>query len=170
MQQQKFDNMIQVLTYFADQCDMFKPMLEGVNTLKDENTLLKEKLKTTNIINNRLQLNSTFSADYANFGIATVKNVNEEDENLKISNEKDLYNLIEAVIKVGKDNYIRTDMEYKLSFYNMIEKISDENYLKLNNMIKKQNEEQSVLPIDKKEDKESVIKDNKEQSTDTISK
>ena len=31
-----FNNMIEVLGYFADQCDMFKPMLYGVNQLKEE--------------------------------------------------------------------------------------------------------------------------------------
>lgn len=34
-----FNNMIEVLAYFADQCDMFKPMLDGVTQLKEESDL-----------------------------------------------------------------------------------------------------------------------------------
>ena len=36
----QFNNMIQVLTYFANQCDMFRPMLEGVESLQQENQYL----------------------------------------------------------------------------------------------------------------------------------
>ncbi|WP_304576589.1 hypothetical protein [Romboutsia ilealis] len=31
-----FNNMIEVLGYFADQCDMFKPLLDGVTQLQNE--------------------------------------------------------------------------------------------------------------------------------------
>ena len=137
MEQQNFENMVQVLGYFAEQCDLFKPMLDGVYALKTENVQLKEKVKSTNIVHNRLQLNSAFSADYANFGIATVKSTtpNPEGDNLKISHEEDLYNLIKAVIKVGKDNYVRADMEYKLDFYSMVGRITDDQYLELYQMV-----------------------------------
>ena len=40
----QFNNMIQVLTYFANQCDMFRPMLEGVESLQQENQYLKQEL------------------------------------------------------------------------------------------------------------------------------
>ena len=131
--EQQFNNMIQVLTYFADQCDMYKPMLDGVQHLKDQNEILKDQLKQSVIIQNRLQLESSFSADYANFGIATVNaasvdnvDVAREQTYRSISKEDDLYSLIKSVIAIGKDNYNKKDMEYKLDFYSMIEKIDFE--------------------------------------------
>lgn len=154
MEQQNFDNMIKVLSYFAEQCELFKPMLDGVTTLKSENDYLNAKLKYTTTINNRLQLGSTFSADYANFGITTVKTTGgdtESEKDPKISHTNDLYNLIKAVIKVGKDNYVRTDMEYKLDFYNMLERISLEQYMELLSIIKEQHSvitPEPIKPID----------------------
>lgn len=45
MDKNYFDNMIQVLTYFADSCDMFQPILDGVNDLWEENQNLKAEIE-----------------------------------------------------------------------------------------------------------------------------
>lgn len=168
----QFNNMIQVLTYFADQCDMYKPMLDGVQHLKDQNDLLKEQLKQSVIIQNRLQLESSFSADYANFGIATVNaaSVDKVDVARKqtyksISKEDDLYGLIKSVIDIGKDNYNKKDMEYKLDFYSMIEKIDFDKYMELIELIESQHEDETV-----KEDVEESIPSKEETSKDEENK
>lgn len=147
MNNDQFQNMIQVLSYFASQCNMFKPMLDGVTSLQQENVYLKEELDKSIIIQNRMQLNTAFSADYANFGVAVSKNENEETGTIKAEKEKnDLYNLIKSVITVGRDNYVRKDMEYKLDFYSMIEKISFEQYMELLDLLIMQDSE-DIIPI-----------------------
>ena len=137
----QFNNMIQVLTYFADQCDMFKPMLEGVAGLQQENEFLRQELDKSIIVQNRMQLNTTFSADYANFGVA-VNKASAEGEAVANSSPKkeedDLYNLIKSVIEIGKDNYDKADMEYKLDFYSMIDKLSFDRYIELWDLIETQ--------------------------------
>ena len=170
--EQQFNNMIQVLTYFADQCDMYKPMLDGVQHLKDQNELLKDQLKQSVIIQNRLQLESSFSADYANFGIATVNaasvnkvDVAREQTYKSISKEDDLYSLIKSVIDIGKDNYNKKDMEYKLDFYSMIEKIDFDKYMELIELIESQHEDETV-----KEDVEESIPSKEETSKDEENK
>lgn len=166
--EQQFNNMIQVLTYFADQCDMYKPMLDGVQHLKDQNEILKDQLKQSVIIQNRLQLESSFSADYANFGIATVNtasvdnvDVAREQTYKSVSKEDDLYSLIKSVIDIGKDNYNKKDMEYKLDFYSMIEKIDFDKYMELIELIESQHEDETV-----KEDVEESIPSKEETSKD----
>lgn len=168
----QFNNMIQVLTYFADQCDMYKPMLDGVQHLKDQNEILKDQLKQSVIIQNRLQLESSFSADYANFGIATVNaasvdnvDVAREQTYKSISKEDDLYSLIKSVIDIGKDNYNKKDMEYKLDFYSMIEKIDFDKYMELIELIESQHEDETV-----KEDVEESIPSKEETSKDEENK
>ena len=170
--EQQFNNMIQVLTYFADQCDMYKPMLDGVQHLKDQNETLKDQLKQSVIIQNRLQLESSFSADYANFGIATVNaasvdkvDVAREQTYKSISKEDDLYSLIKSVIAIGKDNYNKKDMEYKLDFYSMIEKIDFDKYMELIELIESQHEDETV-----KEDVEESIPSKEETSKDEENK
>lgn len=170
--EQQFNNMIQVLTYFADQCDMYKPMLDGVQHLKDQNELLKDQLKQSVIMQNRLQLESSFSADYANFGIATVNaasvdnvDVTREQTYKSISKEDDLYSLIKSVIDIGKDNYNKKDMEYKLDFYSMIEKIDFDKYMELIELIESQHEDETV-----KEDVEESIPSKEETSKDEENK
>ena len=170
--EQQFNNMIQVLTYFADQCDMYKPMLDGVQHLKDQNELLKDQLKQSVIIQNRLQLESSFSADYANFGIATVNaasvdkvDVAREQTYKSVSKEDDLYSLIKSVIDIGKDNYNKKDMEYKLDFYSMIEKIDFDKYMELIELIESQHEDETV-----KEDVEESIPSKEETSKDEENK
>lgn len=170
--EQQFNNMIQVLTYFADQCDMYKPMLDGVQHLKDQNEVLKDQLKQSVIIQNRLQLESSFSADYANFGIATVNaasvdnvDVAREQTYKSISKEDDLYSLIKSVIDIGKDNYNKKDMEYKLDFYSMIEKIDFDKYMELIELIESQHEDETV-----KEDVEESIPSKEETSKDEENK
>lgn len=170
--EQQFNNMIQVLTYFADQCDMYKPMLDGVQHLKDQNEVLKDQLKQSVIIQNRLQLESSFSADYANFGIATVNaasvdnvDVAREQTYKSISKEDDLYSLIKSVIAIGKDNYNKKDMEYKLDFYSMIEKIDFDKYMELIELIESQHEDETV-----KEDVEESIPSKEETSKDEENK
>ena len=170
--EQQFNNMIQVLTYFADQCDMYKPMLDGVQHLKDQNEILKDQLKQSVIIQNRLQLESSFSADYANFGIATVNaasvdnvDVAREQTYKSISKEDDLYSLIKSVIDIGKDNYNKKDMEYKLDFYSMIEKIDFDKYMELIELIESQHEDETV-----KEDVEESIPSKEETSKDEENK
>lgn len=170
--EQQFNNMIQVLTYFADQCDMYKPMLDGVQHLKDQNEILKDQLKQSVIIQNRLQLESSFSADYANFGIATVNaasvdnvDVASEQTYKSVSKEDDLYSLIKSVIAIGKDNYNKKDMEYKLDFYSMIEKIDFDKYMELIELIESQHEDETV-----KEDVEESIPSKEETSKDEENK
>lgn len=133
----QFDNMIQVLTYFANQCDMFRPMLEGVESLQQENQYLKQELDKSIIVQNRMQLNTTFSADYANFGVIVASqsvaddNSEEEKSAATKSVKDDLYNLFKSVISIGKDNYDKADMEYKLDFYSMIDKLDFDRYIEL---------------------------------------
>lgn len=149
MAEQNFENMIQVLSYFAEQCDLFKPMLDGVTSLKDENTKLKEGVWNASMLNNRVQLGTTFSADYANFGISRTALADldkAEQESLKYSQQKDLYNLFKSVIMIGKDNYIRQDMEYKLMFYFTNGGLLFEDYTDLTNMIFLQHDKPTVKP------------------------
>lgn len=183
--EQQFNNMIQVLTYFADQCDMFKPMLEGVQQLQSQNTELKGQLEQSVIVQNRLQLETSFSADYANFGIATVNvtnddsvSVNNQESYKPVSKENDLYDLIKSVINVGKDNYNKKDMEYKLDFYSMIEKIDFDKYSELIGLIESQHteveppkdentstKEENKTP--ENDDSSNPIEDNKDTSATT---
>lgn len=141
----QFDNMIQVLTYFANQCDMFRPMLEGVESLQQENIYLRDELEKSLIIQNRMQLNTTFAADYANFGVITASLSEAGEESIYVESAKDdLYNLFKSVIYVGKDNYDRADMEYKLDFYSMIDKIDFDRYTELWDLIDSQHAEDIV--------------------------
>lgn len=153
----QFDNMIQVLTYFANQCNMFTPMLEGVKALKEENTNLQKQIEEKTITQNRLQLNSTFSADYANFGVA----VNAVAYAVNSQENKDLYNLIKAVIEVGKDNYNRDTVEYMLDFYSMVDKLSFEDYEELWTLMDSQTAE--MLPS-LGEDEQLTTEEDTEQS------
>lgn len=148
-QNPNFENMIQVLSYFAEQCDLFKPMLDGVTSLQDDNTKLKDGVWNASMLNNRVQLNTTFSADYANFGINSAKSTGvdeESQENAKYSQQKDLYKLFKAVIMIGKDNYVKADMEYKLFFYYFNGGLLFDDYTDLTNMIYSQHDKPSVKP------------------------
>lgn len=150
-----FNNMIQVLTYFADQCDMFAPMLQGVKDLNEKNQILDEKIRQTNILYDRMQLNATYLADNANFGVeilktpeaeaavTALKNI-EPKENISFN---DRYNLIKAVISVGKDNYDREKMEQLLDFYSMLNIINSLQYEKLLNIIDEQHEEPGIIEM-----------------------
>lgn len=148
-----FDNMVQVLTYFANQCDMFKPMLEGVYELDKKNKMLDDKIKETNILYDRMQLNATYLADNANFGVAMVKSpdgesvisTNIDSKNILI---EDRYNLIKAVINVGKDNYDKDKMEQLLDFYSMVNILDFDRYTELLGIIDEQHKEiPTVLPV-----------------------
>ena len=145
----QFDNMIQVLTYFANQCDLFKPMLEGVESLQQENAYLKDELEKSLIVQNRMQLNTTFSADYANFGVvvaseSVVEDTSEEKSAAEKSVEDDLYNLFKSVISIGRDNYNRKDMEYKLDFYSMVDKLDFDRYIELWDLIDSQHADEII--------------------------
>lgn len=145
----QFDNMIQVLTYFANQCDLFKPMLEGVESLQQENAYLKNELEKSLIVQNRMQLNTTFSADYANFGVvvaseSVVEDTSEEKSAAEKSVEDDLYNLFKSVISIGKDNYDRKDMQYKLDFYSMVDRLDFDRYIELWDLIDSQHAEEDI--------------------------
>lgn len=145
----QFDNMIQVLTYFANQCDLFKPMLEGVESLQQENAYLKDELEKSLIVQNRMQLNTTFSADYANFGVvvaseSVVEDTSEEKSAAEKSVEDDLYNLFKSVISIGKDNYDRKDMQYKLDFYSMVDRLDFDRYIELWDLIDSQHADEDV--------------------------
>lgn len=145
----QFDNMIQVLTYFANQCDLFKPMLEGVESLQQENAYLKNELEKSLIVQNRMQLNTTFSADYANFGVvvasqSVVEDTSEEKSAAEKSVEDDLYNLFKSVISIGKDNYDRKDMQYKLDFYSMVDRLDFDRYIELWDLIDSQHADEDV--------------------------
>lgn len=156
----QFDNMIQVLTYFANQCDMFRPMLEGVESLQQENIYLRDELEKSLIIQNRMQLNTTFAADYANFGVITASLSEAGEESIYVESAKDdLYNLFKSVICVGKDNYDRADMEYKLDFYSMIDKIDFDRYTELWDLIDSQHAEDIVddeMNVETEEEEEVV--------------
>lgn len=175
----QFNNMIQVLTYFANQCDMFRPMLEGVESLQQENQYLKQELDKSIIVQNRMQLNTTFSADYANFGVAVASACSNDEKATK--NEKDdLYNLFKSVISVGRDNYNKEDMEYKLDFYSMIEKLDFDRYIELWDLIESQyaeieepstDEEQDTnLPGDSVSENETTTEEEKEEETSLLSR
>ena len=145
----QFDNMIQVLTYFANQCDLFKPMLEGVESLQQENAYLKDELEKSLIVQNRMQLNTTFSADYANFGVvvaseSVVEDTSEEKSAAEKSVEDDLYNLFKSVISIGKDNYDRKDMQYKLDFYSMVDRLDFDRYIELWDLIDSQHADENI--------------------------
>lgn len=157
----QFDNMIQVLTYFANQCDLFRPMLEGVESLQQENIFLRNELEKSLIVQNRMQLNATFSADYANFGV-TVASLSEDEEPSYSKNEKDdLYNLFKSVICVGKDNYDKADMEYKLDFYSMIDKIDFDKYIELWDLIDIQHAEDTTEIEEELHEEETAKKNTK---------
>lgn len=154
----QFDNMIKVLTYFANQCDMFRPMLEGVESLQQENIFLREQLNQSTIVNNRMHLNATFSADQANFGVAVSKNT--EDEIVVAEKEKeDLYVLIKSVIEVGADNYDRANMEYVLDFYSMIDKIDFDKYAELWDLMDSQIVEEPQTEDEELEEDEPTVEE-----------
>lgn len=181
----QFNNMIQVLTYFANQCDMFRPMLEGVESLQQENQYLKQELDKSIIVQNRMQLNTTFSADYANFGVvvasqSVVEDTSKEESAATKSVEDDLYNLFKSVISIGKDNYDKKDMQYKLDFYSMVEKLDFDRYVELWDLIESQyaeiegpstDEEQDAnLPGDSASENEATTeKENKEEKEEEAS-
>lgn len=150
-----FNNMIQVLTYFADQCDMFAPMLQGVKDLNEKNQILDEKIRQTNILYDRMQLNATYLADNANFGVEILKTPEAEAAATALKNIEpkenisfnDRYNLIKAVISVGKDNYDREKMEQLLDFYSMLNIINSLQYEKLLNIIDEQHEEPGIIEM-----------------------
>ncbi|MGL4877902.1 hypothetical protein [Paraclostridium dentum] len=154
---QKFDNMIKVLAYFADQCDMFQPMLEGVTSLKEENELLTKRVKEFNITQNRMLLNSTYSAHYANFGIETARleatsagknGYNPAD--IKNISVNDLIDLFTKVIIVGRQNYDRYEMETMLDFYFMIEIMDFDTYMNLWDLMdaQEQEEDEPLIPLE----------------------
>ena len=175
----QFNNMIQVLTYFANQCDMFRPMLEGVESLQQENQYLKQELDKSIIVQNRMQLNTTFSADYANFGVAVASQYSNNEKAAK-NEQDDLYNLFKSVISVGRDNYDREDMEYKLDFYSMIEKLDFDRYIELWDLIESQyaeieepstDEEQDTnLPGDSVLENEATTEEEKEEEASLLSR
>lgn len=167
-----FNNMIQVLSYFADQCDMFDPMLQGVKDLNEKNQMLDDKIRQTNILYDRMQLNATYLADNANFGVEMVKSptgelpatINIDPKNILI---EDRYNLIKAVINIGKDNYDKEKMEQLLDFYNMVNILSLERYEELLNIIDEQHKEvvldfPTVLPAKLPENTEELESTKKE--------
>ena len=170
----QFNNMIQVLTYFANQCDMFRPMLEGVESLQQENQYLKQELDKSIIVQNRMQLNTTFSADYANFGVAVTSQYSNNEKAAK-NEQDDLYNLFKSVISVGRDNYDREDMEYKLDFYSMIEKLDFDRYIELWDLIESQyteieepsvdEEQDTSLPGDSVSENEATTEEEKEEAS-----
>ena len=168
-----FNNMIQVLSYFADQCDMFDPMLQGVKDLNEKNQMLDDKIRQTNILYDRMQLNATYLADNANFGVEMVKSptgelpvsINIDPKNILI---EDRYNLIKAVIKVGKDNYDKERMEQLLDFYSMVNILDFDRYAELVEIIEEQHKEDIpvVLPLDLPEEKlEPTDKEKKKEAT-----
>lgn len=175
----QFNNMIQVLTYFANQCDMFRPMLEGVESLQQENQYLKQELDKSIIVQNRMQLNTTFSADYANFGVAVTSQYSNNEKAAK-NEQDDLYNLFKSVISVGRDNYDREDMEYKLDFYSMIEKLDFDRYIELWDLIESQyteieepsvdEEQDTSLPGDPVSENEATTEEEKEEGTSLLSR
>ena len=101
-----------------------------------------------NIIGDSLKLLDYFSTTYKS-----------------ISKEDDLYSLIKSVIAIGKDNYNKKDMEYKLDFYSMIEKIDFDKYMELIELIESQHEDETV-----KEDVEESIPSKEETSKDEENK
>lgn len=171
-----FNNMIQVLSYFADQCDMFDPMLQGVKDLNEKNQMLDDKIRQTNILYDRLQLNATYLADNANFGVEMVKSptgelpatINIDPKNILI---EDRYNLIKAVINVGKDNYDKERMEQLLDFYSMVNILDFDRYSELIEIIEEQHKEDipvvlpSVLPEQKVEPTDTDKEEKKEEAT-----
>lgn len=168
-----FNNMIQVLSYFADQCDMFDPMLQGVKDLNEKNQMLDDKIRQTNILYDRMQLNATYLADNANFGVEMVKSptgelpaiINIDPKNILI---EDRYNLIKAVINVGKDNYDKERMEQLLDFYSMVNILDFDRYAELVEIIEEQHKEDIpvVLPLDLPEEKlEPTDEEKKKEAT-----
>ena len=175
--------MIQVLSYFADQCDMFDPMLQGVKDLNEKNQMLDDKIRQTNILYDRLQLNATYLADNANFGVEMVKSptgelpaiINIDPKNILI---EDRYNLIKAVINVGKDNYDKERMEQLLDFYSMVNILDFDRYAELVEIIEEQHKEdipvvlpsvlpeQKLEPTDKEEKKEEATKKQEDSSSE----
>ena len=171
-----FNNMIQVLSYFADQCDMFDPMLQGVKDLNEKNQMLDDKIRQTNILYDRMQLNATYLADNANFGVEMVKSptgelpatMNIDPKNILV---EDRYNLIKAVINVGKDNYDKERMEQLLDFYSMVNILDFDRYTELVEIIEEQHKEDipvvlpSVLPEQKVEPTDTEKEEKKEEAT-----
>lgn len=140
---QNFDNMIKVLAYFADQCDMFKPMLDGVNALRTENQALKARVEVTDIFHNRMQLHSTYSADYAQFGVETVRIAQASASTRSFKQNlctADLITLFKQVIKQGKGSYDKAALEEMLDFYSMTEILDFDVYMELWDMIDAQHQ------------------------------
>lgn len=157
-----FNNMVEVLGYFAEQCNMFQPLLDGILDFEARNQILCEKIKQTNILYDRMQLNSTYLSDNANFSVEMIKKegkldrIKTIDPILNIA-EKDRYNLIKAVISVGKDNYDRDNMEQLIDFYSMLNILTMDEYEELLAIIDEQHK-----PIAVPYTKEETLEDKEE--------
>lgn len=91
-----------------------------VNLLQKKVSLLESNINGYMVTQNRLQLNSTYSADQSNFRI-NVSVVNGREFEVEL--DYDLLKLIKANVLVGRDNYDRIKIEEILDFYVGIGKI-----------------------------------------------
>ncbi|MGL5568867.1 MAG: hypothetical protein ACRDB9_06480, partial [Cetobacterium sp.] len=92
--------------------NVLKVVMENLSVLRND-------FDEYRIKQDRLQLNSTYSADRATFKIDTVVMNTKSTVDL----DQDLFILMKDVVKVGKHNYNRLEFETMLDFYVEIGKI-----------------------------------------------
>ena len=89
----RFDNMVEVLTYFANKSGMFKPMLDGVVELQKENERLKSELEQEKAYKDRVNLDNIYSTDTVVFKFDVMV----MESRRKLEFDEDLFTLIKRV-------------------------------------------------------------------------
>lgn len=115
----RFDNMVEVLTYFANKSGMFKPMLDGVVELQKENERLKSELEQEKAYKDRVNLDNIYSTDTVVFKFDVMA----MESRRKLEFDEDLFTLIKRVVEVGVDNYNYDKVLEMLDFYVTIGKL-----------------------------------------------
>lgn len=115
----RFDNMVEVLTYFANKSGMFKPILDGVVELQKENEMLKSELEQEKAYKDRVNLDNIYSTDTVVFKFDVMA----MESRRKLEFDEDLFTLIKRVVEVGVDNYNYDKVLEMLDFYVTIGKL-----------------------------------------------
>lgn len=95
-----------------------------VNILKDK----VRRLSDSDLVNAKFTLNSTYDADYTNYSIqllttGTFNNGLRRDVE-DTQHDEALYEIIQTIISSGRNNYDYDDIEQKIDFFTIIDKLS----------------------------------------------
>ena len=99
---------------------------EIVNSLKDKITVLESDLFEHSIEQNKILLNSFYSADSTGLSLDIATLAITEDSTMYSEEDDELFSLIYKNIIVGRENYDRNTIEEIIDFYTMVGKLSFE--------------------------------------------